>query len=106
MLYVLIYIDRSHSMSSQMYVALSKITNLPGLFLICSYTQVVFKVNNATANEYDRLRAEQTFAFCQLSERVLPKKIVISLFECLIIKETFLRYLKYFMFGSDWYIGF
>ena len=62
-------------MSSQMYEALSKITSLPGLFLICSYTQVVFKVNNATANEYDRLRAEQTVAFCQLSERVSPKKL-------------------------------
>ena len=63
-------------MSSQMYVALSKITSLPGLFLICR--------NNKS----------------------VTKKIVISLFECLIIKETFLRYLKYFMFGSDWYIGF
>ena len=42
-----------------MHVALSRITSHAGLFLIGNYSKAVFKVNNAAANEYDRLRAEQ-----------------------------------------------
>ena len=37
-------------MPGQMYVALSRVTSLAGLFLIGNYTKVVFKVNNAAAN--------------------------------------------------------
>ena len=62
-----------------MCVASSRVIRLVGLFLIGNYTKAVFKVNNAAANEYHRLRAEQGVSFCQLSEIVLPGKLVISL---------------------------
>ena len=66
-------------MPGQMYVDLSRVTSLAGLFLIGNYTKAAFNVNNGAANEYDRLRAEQAVAFCQLSETVLPEKFVILL---------------------------
>ena len=37
-------------MPGQMYVALSRVTSLAGLFLIGNLTKAVFKVNNAAAN--------------------------------------------------------
>ena len=57
----------------------SRVIRFAGLLLIGNYTKAVFKVNNAAANEYHRLRAEQGVPFCQLSEIVLPGKLVISL---------------------------
>ena len=60
-------------------MASSRVIRLVGLFLIGNYTKAVFKVNNAAGNEYHRLRAEQGVSFCQLSEIVLPEKLVISL---------------------------
>ena len=57
----------------------SRVIRLAGLLLIGNYTKAVFEVNNAAANEYYRLRAEQGVPFCQLSERVLPEKLLISL---------------------------
>ena len=57
----------------------SRVIRLAGLLLIVNYTKAVFKINNAAANEYYRLRAEQGVLFCQLSEIVLPEKLVISL---------------------------
>ena len=67
-------------MPGQMYVDLSRVISLTGLFLIGDYTKSVFKVNNAATNECDRLRAEQAVAFFQLNERVLPEKLVILVF--------------------------
>ena len=66
-------------MPGQMYAALSRVTNLAGLFLISNYIKAVFKVNNVAVNAYDRLRAEQAVAFCQLNETALPEKLIISL---------------------------
>ena len=57
----------------------SRVIRLAGLLLIGNYTKAVFEINNAAANEYYRLRAEQGVPFCQLSERVLPEKSLISL---------------------------
>ena len=76
-------------MPGQMCVTFSRVTSLAGLFLIDNYTKAVFKVNIAAANEYDRLRAEQAVAFCQLNETVLPEKLVISFFNVRSLKKTF-----------------
>ena len=57
-------------MPGQMYVDLSRVISLTGLFLIGDYTKSVFKVNNAATNECDRLRAEQAVAFFQLNEKL------------------------------------
>ena len=46
-------------MLGQIYVALSRVTSFAGFFLIDNYTKAVFKENNAAANEFDKLRAEQ-----------------------------------------------
>ena len=66
-------------MPGQMYVAMSRVTSFAGLFLIGNYTKAVFTVNNAAANEYERLRVEQAVSLCKLNETVLPEKLVISL---------------------------
>ena len=76
-------------MPGQMYVTFSRVTSLAGLFLIGNYTKAVFKVNNTAANEYDRLRAEQPIAFCQLSETVLPEKLVTSLLHVRLLRKHF-----------------
>ena len=47
-------------MSGQIYMALSEVTSLAGLFLIGNYKKAVFKVNISAANEYDRLKVERT----------------------------------------------
>ena len=72
-----------------MYVALSRVTSLAGLFLIGNYKKAVFKVNNAAANEYERLRAEQAVSFSQLNETVLPEKLLISLLNVRSLKIMF-----------------
>ena len=45
----------------QMYAALSRLTNLQGMYLIGNYSKSAIKVNNAATEEYRRLRVEQTF---------------------------------------------
>lgn len=57
-------------MPGQMYVLLSRFTSLAGLFLIGNYTKAVFKLINAVANEYDRLRAELSCKFENTSSLV------------------------------------
>ena len=72
-----------------MYVALSRIKSLAGLFLIGDYTNVVFKVTNAAVNKYDRLRAEQAVSFCQFDETMLPGKWSISLLNVRSLRKHF-----------------
>ena len=68
-------------MPGKMYVALSRVTSLAGLFLIGNFTKAVFKVNNAAANQYERLRAEQavlslvqTNILCFTETQLLPSQ--------------------------------
>ena len=76
-------------MPGQIYMALSRVTSFAGFFVIDNYTKAVFKVNNAAANEYDRLRAEQAVLFCQVNETVLPGKLVISLLNDRSLRKSF-----------------
>ena len=76
-------------MPGQIYMALSRVTSLAGLFLIGNYTKAVLKVNNAATKEYDTLRAEQAVSFCQLNETVLPEKMVISILNVRSLKKHF-----------------
>ena len=59
------------------------------MFLIGDYTNVVFKVTNAAANKYDRLRAEQAVSFCQFDETMLPGKWSISLLNVRSLRKHF-----------------
>ena len=45
----------------QIYVALSRLTNLQGMYLIGNYSKSAIKANNSAAEEYRRLRVEQSF---------------------------------------------
>ena len=45
----------------QMHVALRRLTNLHGMYLIGNYSKFAIKVNNAAAEEYRSLRVEQSF---------------------------------------------
>ena len=76
-------------MLGQIYVALSTVTSFAGFFLIDNYTKAAFKENNAAANEFDKLRAEQAVLFCQLNEIVLPEKLVISLLNVRSLRKNF-----------------
>ena len=76
-------------MPGQTYVALNRVASLAELFLIGNYTKAVFKVNNTGTNEYNTLRAEQAVAFCQLSETVLPEKLVILLLNVWLLRKHF-----------------
>ena len=66
-------------MPGQTYVALNRVASLAEFFLNGNYTKALYKEKNTGTNEYNTLRAEQAVAFCQLSETVLPEKLVISL---------------------------
>ena len=54
-------------------MALSRVASLAGLFPIGNYAKAVFKVNNAAANEYGRLRAEKQFPFANLMKQCYQK---------------------------------
>ena len=43
----------------QMYVALSRVTSLSGLYLLGDYSKSAIRVNDLAANEYNRLRIER-----------------------------------------------
>ena len=45
----------------QIYVTLSRLTNLQGMYLIGNYSKSAIKANNSAAEEYRRLRVEQSF---------------------------------------------
>ena len=49
----------------QMYVAISRITNINNLFLIGEYSPNAFKVNTDATVEYNRLRCDSAFEPCQ-----------------------------------------
>ena len=49
----------------QMYVAISRITNINNLFLIGEYSRNAFKVNTDATTEYNRLRCDSAFEYCE-----------------------------------------
>ena len=72
----------------QMYVTLSRITNINELYLIGKYNKAALKVNESTKREYERLRTEICFE-SQTQNRVTKSAITISLLNTRSFKTHF-----------------
>jgi len=62
----------------QMYVALSRVTNINGLFLIGEFTEKAIRVNTKADTEYERLRKESAFQPLEDLD-IVPHSITITL---------------------------
>ena len=70
----------------QLYAALSRITNLNGMYLIGSYCQAKMKSNGAAEREYERLREDQPFWPLLLSD-IQQKTLTVTLLNTRLLKK-------------------
>ena len=63
----------------QMYVALSRVTSLNGLFLIGDYSKSAFKANTESEKEYLRLKNKENLLDCPVSLSPQDNNLVVTL---------------------------
>ena len=64
---------------SQMYVALSRITSINGLYLIGNYSKSAFRANDEAEKEYLRLRRNENLLESPVSLTLCENNLVITL---------------------------
>jgi len=67
-----------HFNPGQMYVALSRVTTLSGLYLLGNYSKSAINVNTSADKEYERLRVERPFSPVEKLE-ILDENLTITL---------------------------
>ena len=72
--------------AGQMYVALSRVRSMNGLFLVGSFSRKAIKINDEVSKEYDRLHTECPFSPLEICSFV-DNNLVFALLNCRSLKK-------------------